>query len=57
MPSPREIALAVNSPEGFRAGVDEFAPAAPPEPREPDYAAHAKNPDDGPPPAANLKED
>jgi hypothetical protein len=57
MPSPREIALAVNRAEGFRPGADEGTPQMVPEPREPDYAADPKNPPDGPPPAANLKGD
>lgn len=52
MPSPREIALKVNRPDGFR---EDAVPAEAPEPREPDYRANPKNPPDGPPPATNIK--
>lgn len=53
MPTPREIALATN------AGIEPVTEDQPPEikgnPREDDYRANPTNPDDGPPPASNLK--
>ena len=57
MPNPREVALSVNRPEGFRPGPDESTVSLPPDPREPSYGANPKNPPDGPAPASNLKKD